>query len=747
MDVKIPERPYLTQGEILRVLSVALGTKNNNPDVDQLARRGDFDCELRSKLLNDLFYLPLVEHGLESFAFFFTKSLDHILNEYVRLVNTVSLDAMDRKESMPVLIEHFFCRFFSGLLLRFHKDFGGPGPRSYLEDIDNNYLGVACRWLELNVDSFPVFLKSNDKKWQDQYRKWKKGQEIPKFESLLLFLSDFPESPDKQTILIHLIASRFIHFYGNKFTAYDLKAYVNQAIKNVGKYDVGRALSMANHNAAEKFAPLRQAIIPAFELLSLKSEKDSTIQQKAKKELDLFEVRIGQMDPSGRTRHFYEWLQARWLLFSGEYQKALKQYEVAFQYSIYRTSNVQEILKEALALAAKERDKALMKRLKNQAAAFGFYNLPEAIESTSNPKKKTKIDVVEDWEIEQWDMAFARLFPAKSCFPGCFDEKKHSVNLPFVHHVEKKHFEREPDLDNPNRRRDVGIKIGGNKRRYSELIWHTDNNHPEHVESLLDAGAKVDLLSDTSDSALLLAILEIVNSGDRRCYDLLKSQKHSQQTMNACTDKEKRTILLAALETGQPDIVSTVLDMGAEVDLRGKTDNTTALNQCLKYLGTLKSPLKTFLNQMSLSIDDPVFIDSVRRLSAGFLGLSDAEVRNRLHSQKYDPRMQEVLSALTEAFVENKVEKFEKDKLYEICNLLLDRGADPNAVHTSPIKGYTPLMLAVENDDAELVKKMLSLGGDPYKVYFHGPEPVDCWKIAQEFRANRSLDVLGRRKA
>lgn len=746
MGAKVPERPYLTQGEILRSLAVAFGTKNNNPDVDQLARRGDFDCQLRNKLLNDLFYLPLAEQRLQSFAFFFTKSLDHVLNEYLSLVNTISLDAMDRKESMHLLIEHFFCRFFSGLLLRFYKDFSGPSPSSYLENIDKNYLGVACRWLESNVDSFPVFIKSNDKKWQDQYRKWKKGQEIPKFESFVLFLSDFPESPDKQTILIHLIASRFIHFYGNKFTAYDLKEYVNQTTQSVGSYDVGRALSIANHNAAEKFAPLRQAIIPAFELLSPRSEKDSSTQQKARIELDLFEERIRQIDPSGRTRHFWEWLEARWLLFSGEYKKALKQYEVAFQYSIYRTTNVQEILKESLALAAKERDKTLMKRLKNQATAFGFYNLPDA-ESTSGPKKNIKVDVVEDWEIEQWDMAFARLFPAKSCFPGCFDEKKHSVNLPFVHHVEKKYFEREPDLDNPNRRRDVGIKIGGNKRRYSELIWHTDNNHPEHVKSLLDAGAKVDLLSDTSDSALLLAILEIVNSGDRRCYDLLKSQKHSQQTMNTRTDKEKLTILLAALETGQPDIVRTVLDMGAEVDFRGKTDNTTALNQCLKYLGTLKDSAKTFLNQMNLSLNDPVLIDSARRSSKGLLGMTEAEVKKNLHIQKHDPRMQAVLSAFAEAFVESKVERFEKDKLYEICNLLLDRGADPNAVHTSPIKGYTPLMLAVENDDADLVKKMLSLGGDPYKVYFHGLQPVDCWKIAKEFRANRSLDALGRRKA
>ena len=43
MTTDIPERPFPTIGEIYRVLAGALGTKNNNRDLDRMAREGDYD--------------------------------------------------------------------------------------------------------------------------------------------------------------------------------------------------------------------------------------------------------------------------------------------------------------------------------------------------------------------------------------------------------------------------------------------------------------------------------------------------------------------------------------------------------------------------------------------------------------------------------------------------------------------------------------------------------------------------------
>ena len=52
---------------------------------------------------------------------------------------------------------------------------------------------------------------------------------------------------------------------------------------------------------------------------------------------------------------------------------------------------------------------------------------------------------------------------------------------------------------------------------------------------------------------------------------------------------------------------------------------------------------------------------------------------------------------------EQQQKRFEYGKLLKIAKLLLQRGAAPDAVHSSPLPEYTPLMLAVELDEPELV--------------------------------------------
>ena len=96
------------------------------------------------------------------------------------------------------------------------------------------------------------------------------------------------------------------------------------------------------------------------------------------------------------------------------------------------------------------------------------------------------------------------------------------------------------------------------------------------------------------------------------------------------TDKKKMTVLLEAVDTGQPGIVETILDMGAEVDRRGQTDHSTALNQSIKYIGNVKNPKKAFVNLLQMNLDDPVLIDTVRRNSHGIMGLTETDVRKKI---------------------------------------------------------------------------------------------------------------------
>ncbi|MGY0219160.1 ankyrin repeat domain-containing protein [Endozoicomonadaceae bacterium StTr2] len=744
MAVKAPERPYLTVGEIYRSIAVALGTKNRNSEVDRMARQGDYDYQLRDKLLTDLFYKPLEKQAGESFAKFACNAIDHFVSEYIGLVKAVPLDAMKREESLPALFKFFISRQVAGIVTQFYKKFGGPSPEQYFCSDNNQKLGVTCQWLEDNNESFSILLKSiNNKQHQDQYRKWKQGKELPKAGSFPVFLEKLPSS-DKLAVSIQLIAGRMLQYYVNSYSQFDISTCIEEVLWEAECFDVGEALSLANSDCSEKFNPLKLAVMPVFVALDRKSEKNQSSKDESWALLEKFEHEINELDPDGITRHVLEWQKARWYVFSGDYKTALKQYEIAFEYSLYRAMNTPEILQEALALAAKERDRALLKRLKNQAIAFGYYEIPSFSDNLSQANKKSKSHVVEDWEVEQWDTAFAFLFKPECCFPSCIVEEKHVRNLPFVHHVKEKHFKRKPNLTNPDQRIDVGISFGGIKRRYPQLIWHTDCNHPHHVKTLLEAGAKVDQLSDTSDSALLMSIIEVVNTGDRRCFDLIKQYTHCSVTMNMRTDKKKRTILLQAVETGEPDIVETVVAMGADVDRRGHTDSSTALNQCIKYIGSIKNPRQALANMQHFNPNDPVLIDTIRRNVSGMMGLTDEQVRKNLIRSVNDEKAQVYRLAVAEYYWQKLQSRFDYRKLCQIAEFLLEHGASPNAVHTSPIDGYTPLMLAVEIDEPELVKLMLEKGGNPYKTYKHdGRILVDCWMIAAEFGSNKVLSVLG----
>ncbi|QUN04794.1 hypothetical protein KDN34_11090 [Shewanella yunxiaonensis] len=83
-------------------------------------------------------------------------------------------------------------------------------------------------------------------------------------------------------------------------------------------------------------------------------------------------------------------------------------------------------------------------------------------------------------------------------------------------------------------------------------------------------------------------------------------------------------------------------------------------------------------------------------------------------------------------------------ELRKIARTLIKAGADVNAEHKSPINGYTPLMLAAENDEKELFESMLIAGGDLRKTYKNteNGNDVSLFEIATYFKSQGVLRVL-----
>ena len=83
-------------------------------------------------------------------------------------------------------------------------------------------------------------------------------------------------------------------------------------------------------------------------------------------------------------------------------------------------------------------------------------------------------------------------------------------------------------------------------------------------------------------------------------------------------------------------------------------------------------------------------------------------------------------------------------ELRGIASLLINSGANVNAEHASPVKGYTPLMLAVEMDERAIFEQMLICGGDIKKTYKdpRTDRDISIMEIAKFFKSTDVMQVL-----
>ncbi|OZC35259.1 hypothetical protein B9Q17_05700 [Marinobacter vinifirmus] len=450
--------------------------------------------------------------------------------------------------------------------------------------------------------------------------------------------------------------------------------------------------------------------------------------------------------------YWIDWHDARWHVFSGQLEEALALYKRAFSGSLFRSGeNQKAIIEESLVVAAKLRnpDRVFLKHLKWTLINFG-YDIPSI--SGDRPSQKVS-DTIEDWEIERWDASFGIVFPIEGLFPGVQYDTHQSALGPLVF-TDTSAIK--PDYRNPNRK----LKIGETwQRAMPQLVWFSLNEDAAVCEKLIEKGARVDVASEAGDTPILMA-LEALNvteinevdlvrgrspyrTLDDRLFKLLKNIPHKTKTLNDRTQKKRLLPIISAVESGRLDVVQTVLEMGADPNGRGKTDEQTALNVCLKLIGTIKDPELAKKHQMSMPIT-PEALDAIRRQSHGISGFTVEQQKHALKRNIENGLFGEALRLLIEARNRNILQHMTIAQMREIAKLLLGAGADPNAEHASPIKGYTPLMLAAELDERELFDAMLVAGGDIQKKY---SEPktgraVSIAEIARDFNAVEILQSL-----
>jgi ankyrin repeat protein len=269
------------------------------------------------------------------------------------------------------------------------------------------------------------------------------------------------------------------------------------------------------------------------------------------------------------------------------------------------------------------------------------------------------------------------------------------------------------------------------------------------VHRLLEAGADVNKLSENYESALLASVRMMdatdpaTDPSHDSMFQALIKFPHNQKVLNVRTAKKRLSLLIAGVETGRVDVVEALLKLGCEPDFRGGVDLITPLHFCIQRIATLKDP-SSIENILDETPDDSVSLDAIRRYIGAPTGMTLPEVKRWLEKQAANPSFKQIRKAVGKILFNATIKGLDLLVLQDMAMLLINRGADPNAEHAHPIKGYTPVMMAVEADEAEIVKALVAAGGSMDKTYLdpHSGSRVNCYAIARYFEARSVLELV-----
>jgi len=729
----IPPSLFPSQGEIIRWIANAFDIKASNKKLDDYARHGDTDYQLRDQMIKEVIYHPIESKISKGLAKQFSATLKKCLDEYLVAMLESNPLPLSRREMLPFLIEETFEPFILKCLSMI------TSPKSDLFqklcEPERCSLTDSFEYIEEHIDGWNDFYSSLNKENKDKLRRWRNASELPSFTGITV-LDTWGEGEVQKNIsddawegikTILLFARALDSVKRNNI----FQQYVNGSEEE----------NYPDHNQIKHATNLLKIFENIFEAL-IKPNKTDGAQKAIRQQIDAFEQNLDKLDPDHHFQYAYHRLEALWHVLSGNNKSALKHYKETFKRALFNTGEDQiHIIEEARVIAAQKLNRTFLKRLKNQAMVFKVLPKPFLFDASdnkvNNKESRLKGNIIEDWEVEIWKKQFAQRFPREIFF-----QPKHASNAyHFTYNTIK------PDYVCPNS--NIKIPVNGRIKKLPQLQYFITIEEIDVVKKLLTKGASVDALSDAGDSALLLATHKMSvlhpsftpaqTHSDRQYFDLISSYPHKKDTLNQRTTKLKLTILTSAIGTGQPDIVEKVLDMGADVNQKATLDDLTPLYFCLQIMGNIRDPerLKNQINNLLLnSASIPIIKDAAMRYSNGMVG-SDF-----IQSSEFKFYLQAFIKAEKERIANANIHD-----LYKILDLLLKHGADPNA--TQDLRGnelancFTPLMYAAEQGDVENFKKLVEHGGDPEKTFWNKRQgrEENAWDVARYWNKKEILEL------
>lgn len=586
-----------------------------------------------------------------------------------------------------------------------------------------------------------------DKELQDRIRVWSNLEELPEPSKLKEFSKkcDFKQQ-DK--ILSNLLLARALD------SLFKHEIYEEKLTNNLFDGFIRQNLSDENQNAYNLIAlhdftytsllqtPKQDLFLEAYKtsrkhILELLYKRVPTYPEQLEYCLTnikwFFEI-IDSYPEFENLRYFGLWAQARYELFNGSLDQAIYTYANCVETSIlYDARYLEQIISEALVTCSlKDKPSSdLLRKLVNIAIRYNLRLSKIDANFDDYPNRFKLENVFETWEL---DAIKAKTFDIFN--KDAFLES----NYTFLTSVPKSQFLTLADnilidLKNPNK-----IINGATERKVKmpQLLYAVLKRDVNAVQELLERGASVNLLSGSGDSVLTTClndnILELDEKQDQ-ILELLLQKEYSPATLNTIAIKKRLSVLHLAVQIGAPSLVSKLLQLGCNANLLADIDHHSPLHLALKLLGYQKKnpsfddfikAIKSHPEQSQLSL---------YRHSAGHLDLKS--VLNNLHTLRGYQIGKEAFEAMKP--------NVDPTNIREIIHILLNAGADVNQAAKLPISGYTPLMLALEDDEYEIARYMVDhCKGDLNKTYIdtRNGNLVSAKHIIEYFKATQCEALL-----
>ncbi|PWB16994.1 ankyrin repeat domain-containing protein [Acinetobacter sp. AM] len=434
---------------------------------------------------------------------------------------------------------------------------------------------------------------------------------------------------------------------------------------------------------------------------------------------------LNEQQEVGHLLPYVHWAKAINLVYQYQFKEALTEYDLCLEGLLYRDMRYLEILlNEMLCIASLvPSQNKLIAFISNLAIQFGLkVGIFNPIERTD--RFRTEF-VFEEWEREATLVGFFKYFTAETFSDKGIEIKKLIPKMGNI--VIAKDIA--PDFKTVNKEIFVDIE---QRRKWPQLHYFTAIGNFDEAKQLLEFGANINSLTSNKESIILLA-LDHINVTPDETYAFIKHAfkcGFNSALLNISTSKVLTSPLKFAVEKNLPELVKLLLENGANPNITG----LYGISMLYQNLGVI-----SILNGRKVEqVNDKYLADSIRRHSNGG---SDIEKYKYLQSlPSNDPR-----KILFEQVKKISLGNKKVSDAYEIFELLLQYGADPNQNTTQhPIKGYTPFMLAVENNNAYAVDIMLKHGAKLEQCYVKADEGRSIYlnEIADFFKSNQVKNLI-----